>query len=161
MMPTAVIIATAVHNAATSTEVRGREPARLREASSASTPRKCCKKREAVLIVASTNAGIAKTPAATASSAARYPKTGFPPMGGTQEAAAAASARLSAIHKPDVFATRTSNSRLPRAIASTGATLAASRAGDQAESRLTPAPTRSASAADHAVKAIVPGRLVT
>src|SRR5260221_13041344 len=105
MMPTAVIIATAVHNAATSTEVRRREPVRLREASSASTPRKFCKKRDAVLIAASTNAGIAKTPAATASRAARYPNTGFLPMGGTQEAMAAGSARGRAIHRPDVLAT--------------------------------------------------------
>src|SRR5258708_36513717 len=82
-------------------------------------------------------------------------------MGGTREAAAAANASISANHKPDLLATRTSNSRRPRAIASTGATRAASRAGDQAESRLTPAPTNSASVADDAVKAIVPGRLVT
>ena len=38
MIPTAAIIATAVHSAETSTEVRRSEPARLRDARSASTP---------------------------------------------------------------------------------------------------------------------------
>src|SRR5258708_8792103 len=59
MMPTAVIMAIAVESAPTSTEVRRSEDERLRDASTASTPKILFSIREASVVIASTKAGTA------------------------------------------------------------------------------------------------------
>src|SRR5690349_16506337 len=71
IMVTAVIIATAVQSAATSTEVRRKEPVRLREASRPSTASILLSNCSAKRIVNSTNEGIASAAAMTAHSAAQ------------------------------------------------------------------------------------------
>src|SRR5437870_3736045 len=60
MMPTAVIIAMAVESAPTRTEVRRKEAARLREASSASIPRSMPRRLEGPAVRASMNRGMAR-----------------------------------------------------------------------------------------------------
>ena len=65
MMPTDVVIATAVASAATSTDVRRSEAERLRAASSASTPSVRPRTREERNASALTRAGMASPQAAT------------------------------------------------------------------------------------------------
>src|SRR4029077_279196 len=74
IIPTAVIIAMAVERAPTSTEVRRKEEERLREASSASTPRILPIAREEAEVRTETMLGIAKADAAISRSAARKPR---------------------------------------------------------------------------------------
>src|SRR2546430_1835550 len=81
-------------------------------------------------VSASTKAGIANAEAATSRIAARYPRGGLPATAGAREAAAAARPSTRASHKSRAWCTRTSYSRRPRAIASTGETWEASRAGE-------------------------------
>src|SRR5215468_10844055 len=114
MTATAVVIETAVESAATSTDVRRSEPDRLREASSASTRKSFGRTREETRIARSVAIGIAKTPAATASRAAQYPKTGLPPTGGSRETAAAAGRKMRAAKRADFVFTRISHSRRAR-----------------------------------------------
>ena len=71
MMPTDVVIATAVASAATSTDVRRSEPERLRAASSASTPSVRPSRRDEREASALTRAGMASPHAATPRTAAR------------------------------------------------------------------------------------------
>src|SRR5712692_6881158 len=161
MMPTAVIMAIAVERAPTSTEVRRSEEERLREASSASTPRIFPSAREETEVMAATTLGIANADATTRRSEARYPSSGLPAIAGAHEATAAANPRSKAIQKSRFFCIKVMYSRLPCAMASTGDTKEASRAGEYADATATPIPITIANNAEDGVSAIEPGRLLT
>ena len=66
-------------------------------------------------------------------------------MGGASAARVPNTASISAIHASRLRSTRTSNSRRPRAMASVGGTMLASRAGANAETSATPMPATKAS----------------
>ena len=71
MIPTAEIIAMAVESAPTSTDVRRSDPARLRDASSASTPKSRRQRAGRARDKPDTSAGIASAEAPISSTAAR------------------------------------------------------------------------------------------
>ena len=160
-MPTDVIMAMAVARAATSTAVLRKDPPKLRDASSASTPSKRRSQIDPADVARYTTSGASKAVEATKSSADRYPNKGFPPMGGPSAARVPNTANTSAMAASRLRSTRTSNSRRPRAIASVGGTLLASRAGANAEPTATPMPATRARTTDPAEMVMAPGRLET
>src|SRR5580693_9762452 len=103
MMPTDVVIAMAVESAPTSTEVRRKEDARLRDASMASTPPMRRNMPEEIAVSPLTSAGIAKAVAAMSRSAAAYPKNGLPAIAGANDAAAPATANARAIQRSRIL----------------------------------------------------------
>src|SRR5581483_10974117 len=90
MMPTLTVIATAVASAAVKTEVRPNDARKDRRASKASTPRIFSIARFAVPAKHATMPGIAVAALAITSIAAKYAKSGWRPIGGNCENAAAA-----------------------------------------------------------------------
>src|SRR5258708_34000630 len=82
-------------------------------------------------------------------------------MAGARVAVAGANPTGRPIHTSRVLFTVVKYSRRPWAIASTGGTRAASRAGENAEATATPTPTSRASKIEMGVSAITPGRLLT
>src|SRR5947199_8551695 len=107
-MPTEVIIAIAVESAPTSTEVRRKDPAMLREASIASTPTILRSIAELTDVSQQTSTGVTRAEAAISRSADRYPKIGLPEMAGTRAAVPAEAAKISAIIPSRVRETRMS-----------------------------------------------------
>ena len=95
---------------------------------------------EEIFVNPLTSAGMENADAAMNSSAAAYPKNGFPAMAGANEAAAPAIASAKPIQRSRILWTRVAYSRSPRAMASTGETSDASRAGDAAEASETATP---------------------
>src|SRR5712664_2531324 len=81
--------------------------------------------------------------------------------GGSTGGRAAAKPSTSANHESRPLCTRTSYSRRPRAIASTGETSEASRAGEYADAAATPTPIASARKMDETFSSMVPGLLLT
>ena len=161
MMATEVIMAMAVDSAATNTAVRRREDTRLRDASIASTPSARRSNPEKAAVSPLTKAGMANADAPIISSAAIYPKNGLPMIGGAKLAAAPDAASSNEIHKSRIWFTRAACSRSPRAIASTGGTNEASRAGAAAETSATPMPTSKPNATALTLNSIGAGRLLT
>jgi hypothetical protein len=100
MMPTATIIATAVERAATKTDVRRSEPAKLREANIASTPNTRPSNPADKLANVATRAGIANVDAAISKTVATYPKIGRPSQAGCFDAIQANAAKSAAISNP-------------------------------------------------------------
>src|SRR5438309_9109893 len=161
MTPTTVSIATADAKAPTNPEVRHREPARLRDASRSSTPKQRPRRFEDNVDSRSTNAGMANTDAPMSRMAERYPKRGLPSTAGMRDAKPAARAIASAIQRSRALCTRAMYSLRARAIASTGETREASRAGDNAETTATAMPTSTPRIADGRFSAADPGVLLT
>ena len=122
MIPTAAIIAMAVDSAPTRTEVRRSEPARLRVASSPSTPKKRLTSPALAAETPDTSAGSTSAEAAISKTAEAYPNRGFPDTGDCCDAIHARAASNAAPNRLRRVCIRTSCSRRPRAIASTGTT---------------------------------------
>src|SRR5262249_51693546 len=108
-----------------------------------------------------TSVGMVRADAATISRAETYPNNGFPPIDCWREAIQAANPSATATPRSRHLWRRAWCSRRPRAIASTGATAEASRAGANADKIETPTPAMNASTATDQLKAIAPGVLVT
>ena len=141
MMPTEVVMAMAVESAPTRTEVRRSDEARLRDASMASTPAMRRNSSEETAVRPLTSAGMAKAEARDeAAVRQRSRRTACRRCAGANEAARPGRPARAAIHRSRILWTRAAYSRSPRAMASTGETSDASRAGEAADASETPTP---------------------
>src|SRR5436853_7462451 len=89
MMPTLAIMATAVASAATTTDVRESEAARLRTPNMPAGPKNLRDQPFVAAVTPSTSAGTASAMDAMASKVAAYPARGLPSMGPDREMEAA------------------------------------------------------------------------